>query len=264
MTGTATPNQINVSRDVFLSTAAEAIKTTDVVLDVGCGIRPMNYFRPKLHFMVEPWKEYADILAYRYRNDKSVMIFRQGALEALQSLGDKSVDSIFLLDVIEHLTKEMGISVVAECERVARQQIAIFTPLGFMPQHMEEGQKDGWGLSGASVQEHLSGWMPDDFGPEWTHFVCPDFHQHDFKSDSLNQAFGAFFAIRDFNHTPAETAAPAPELQEPLPSELQTAQLRGEVAALSAAATNIQMAYDGLKNSTSVRAARAIRAIISK
>ncbi len=264
MTVTAPAKQINVSRDAFLSTAAKAIKTTDVVLDVGCGIRPMNYFRPKLHFMVEPWKEYADILAYRYRNDKSVMIFRQGALEALQSLGDKSVDSIFLLDVIEHITKEIGLAVVAECERVAREQIVIFTPLGFMPQHMEDGQKDGWGLSGASVQEHLSGWTPDDFGSEWTHYICPDFHQHDFKSDTLQDAFGAFFAIRDFDHKPAETAAPAPELQEALPTELEAGQLRGEVAALTANATNLKIALNGLLNSRSVKTIRAIRSIGNK
>lgn len=265
MAGQVLPKLFDLRREEFLETAAKAIVATDVVADIGCGIVPMSYFRPKLHFMIEPWKEYSDILAYRHRNDRSVVILRTGALEALRSMTDKSVDSIFMLDVIEHLEKEMGVSVIAECERVARQQIVIFTPLGFMPQHMEDGQRDGWGLSGATVQEHLSGWTPeDDFGPDWLFYVCKDFHQIDFKADSLAEAFGAFFAIRNFDHTPAETAKPVPDIQERLPSEKEVEYLKAVISSTRENAQNLEAAYEGLKASRSVRIAKAIRKLLGK
>lgn len=259
------PKLFDLPREEFLGAAAKAIKPTDVVFDIGCGIVPMNYFRPKVHFMVEPWKEYADILTYRHRNDKSVIILRIGALEALRSLSDKSIDSIFMLDVIEHLEKDVGRSVLAECERVAREQIVIFTPLGFMPQHMESGEKDGWGLSGSSVQEHLSGWTPEeDFSHEWSFYVCHDFHQVDFKADPLGKPFGAFFAIRDFDHVPAEAARPAPDLQEVLASETEAEHLRATVSGLTLTKTNLMVAFAGLQASLSVRLAHRVRSFLGK
>ena len=80
----------------FLTEVEYAIKETDVVVDIGCGIRPMNYFRPKLHIMVEPWKEYVNILTYRHAGDKSILIMQLDALKALKGFATNSIDSIFL------------------------------------------------------------------------------------------------------------------------------------------------------------------------
>ena len=251
--GTFGGKTFNLDRDAFLTEAAKAIRETDVVADIGCGIVPMNYFRPKLHLMVEPWREYADILSYRHQHDKSVMVIRLDALEALRSWSDKSVDSIFLLDVIEHMTKEAGLAVVAECERVAREQIVLFTPLGFMPQHVEESQKDGWGLSGASVQEHLSGWTPDDFSSEWSFYVCDDFHKMDFKGDTLEKTYGAFFAIRNIDQVEVVQPATFTDLRRPLPSEIEANELRIHNSELLAHVNALEAAYAGLLNSRSVR-----------
>ena len=91
------PNESSI-----LSSISDLVKETEIILDVGCGIVPINYFRPKLHIMVEPWKEYVDILSYRHGDDKSVLIIKLGALEALSALQTNSIDSIFLIDVIEH------------------------------------------------------------------------------------------------------------------------------------------------------------------
>ena len=190
----------------LLTTVEKTVRETEVVLDIGCGISPMNYFRPKLHLMVEPWKEYSDILAYRHSGDKSIIIIRTGALEALRQFADNSVDSIFLLDVIEHLEKEEGRLTIIESERVAREQIVVFTPLGFMPQHMEDNQSDGWGLGGRTVQKHHSGWEPEDFSAAWSFYICRDFHSIDFKGERLEQNYGAFYAIRNFD----DKTIPAP------------------------------------------------------
>lgn len=245
----------NLSRDELLVEAGKAIRETEVVADIGCGIVPMTYFRPKLHFMIEPWKEYSDILSYRHQYDKSVTILRLGALEALRAFGDKSIDSIFMLDVIEHLPKDMGFDVIAECERVAREQIVLFTPLGFMPQHMQHGESDGWGLSGTGMQEHLSGWTPEDFGPAWSFYVSEDFHQVDFKREQLERTYGAFFAIRNFDPEPIAKPENYTDLRRPLPVEIELQQLRAQFNEVSAA-------YSSLSSHPVVKFARGVKGLL--
>lgn len=213
----------------LLAAIEKTVKETEVVLDIGCGIAPMNYFRPKLHFLVEPWQEYSDILAYRYSGDKSIIVIRAGALEALRQLADNSVDSIFLLDVIEHLEKEEGRKVIIESERVAREQVVVFTPLGFMPQHVKSNEADGWGLSGNTVQEHRSGWEPEDFSEAWSFYICKDFHCIDFKGEHLDQTYGAFFAIRNFERKPHNVPENVSDFRRPLPSEIEVLRLKNEL-----------------------------------
>ena len=203
---------------------------TDTALDVGCGIVPMNYFRPKLHIMVEPWDEYANILRQRHADDKSVLILKLKAIDALNALQDKSVDSIFLLDVIEHLEKEAGLKVVAEIERVARRQAVIFTPLGFMPQHLEANESDAWGLSGGKMQEHKSGWLPEDFGTQWEFHICEKYHIKDFRGEFLDKPYGAFFAVRNFQETQFVSLMEVPDIRRPLPCEIALQKLQASMA----------------------------------
>ena len=47
------------------------------------------------------------------------------AKTALVAFPDRSIDTIFLLDTIEHMPKKIGKEVLIECERVARKQILI-------------------------------------------------------------------------------------------------------------------------------------------
>ncbi len=215
-------NDVQSFLDAIDSTVAE----TDVVLDLGCGIVPMNYFRPKLHIMVEPWDEYSNVLRQRHADDKSVLIIKLGALEALSALHDNSVDSVFLLDVIEHLDKSVGFEVISEIERVAARQAIVFTPLGFMPQHMEAGEPDAWGLSGGEMQEHKSGWLPEDFDPAWEFHICETYHSKNFRGELLKTPYGAFFAVRNFeqvNHVPSSTIS---DIRRPLPSEVALQKLQ--------------------------------------
>jgi hypothetical protein len=252
----------NLSRDELLVEVEKVIRETEVVADIGCGIVPMAYFRPKLHFMIEPWKEYSDILSYRHRNDKSVTVLRLGALEALKAFGNKSIDSIFMLDVIEHLPKDMGIDVIAECERVAREQIVLFTPLGFMPQHMQQGESDAWGLSGAIVQEHLSGWTPEDFGHAWCSYVSEDYHQVDFKREKLDRTYGAFFAIRNLEPEPIEKPKTYTDLRRPLPAEIKLQQLRTQFSEISTQFSEISAAYNSLSSHPVVKFSREIKRLL--
>ncbi len=82
------------------------------------------------------------------------------ALEALTEL-EENVDSIVMLDVIEHMEKTVGKTVLKLAEEKAKSQVVIYTPFGFKPQ---EG--DAWGLNGHEWQRHRSGWTPDEF-PDW-------------------------------------------------------------------------------------------------
>lgn len=237
----------------LLDAAEKAVNETDVVLDIGCGIAPMNYFHPKLHILVEPWTEYSDILSYRHAGDKGVVILRTGALEALKAFANNSVDSIFLLDVIEHLEKEEGKQVLIEAERVAREQIVVFTPLGFMPQHMGNEEQDAWGLSGSTVQEHRSGWTPDDFNQNWTFYICKEFHSVDFKGQKLDHTYGAFYAIRNFVEKAIEIPKKMSDFRKPLHWELETERLLIRSMSLEQEKNEIYAAYQGLLNSRGVR-----------
>ena len=241
----------------LLAAVEKAVKETEVVADIGCGIVPMNYFRPKLHLMVEPWLEYSDILAYRHSGDKSVIIIRAGALEALRQLGDNSVDSIFLLDVIEHLEKEEGRMVIIESERVAREQIMIFTPLGYMPQHMERNQADGWGLGGSTVQEHRSGWEPEDFSAAWSFYICKDFHKVDFKGEALEKTYGAFYAIRNFDMKVVTKPERFIDIRRPLPSEQELESLKNKYQTLD-------NRYQALVHSRPIMLALLLRRMLRK
>ncbi|MBV5340875.1 MAG: glycosyltransferase [Deltaproteobacteria bacterium] len=177
--------------------AISKLKQVDVVLDIGCGIRPQNFIIPQVHICCEPFEQYINILKTNVRDDTSrVYSFVNADWEkALELFPEKSVDTVFLVDIIEHLPKEKSLKLLKDTERIARTQIAVFTTLGFIPQHHPDG-KDAWGLDGAEWQEHKSGWEPEDFGGEWDIVVSPDFHQYDNMGKKYDVPHGAIWAIK--------------------------------------------------------------------
>jgi hypothetical protein len=120
------------------------------VLDVGAGIRPMNWYKPSHHICIEPYDRYVDRL-----RAAGYFVFQETALYALKRLD--TFDAVYLLDVIEHMEKDEGLEVVSLAKEKAHQQVVIFTPWGFMEQ-----EEDAWGLGGDYWQKHRSGWLPED------------------------------------------------------------------------------------------------------
>jgi len=178
--------------DQLMAVAASHMRATHTLLDIGPGIRPQTLIGCKVHLMAEPCDEYRDILAAKHPR---YVPFSADWDAATKLLTGGVVDTVVLLDVIEHLERDEGRRLLDKTIELARSQVVIFTPLGFMPQESDT-DKDAWGLSGVDWQVHRSGWTPDDFDG-WKIVVCPDFHHFDAYGRELETPHGAFFAILD-------------------------------------------------------------------
>lgn len=181
--------------------AKKKINNVNIVLDIGCGIRPQTLANTFIHICVDAHKQYLDILKKRIRESKGVkgtlkfLFYNKTVDNVILDFPKKSVDTVFLLDVIEHLDKLKGLELIRSFDQIARHQIIIFTPLGFVSQEHPDG-KDAWGLDGGKWQEHKSGWFPEDFDDTWEFIVCRDFHSTDNLGAKHETPVGAFFAIK--------------------------------------------------------------------
>lgn len=197
-------------KDEILPAVARHLLTVDVVLDIGCGIQPQTLLQPKVHICCEPFQQYVDALQKKVAQqcdqcDRTFLVLHGKWSDAVRIFPPSSVDTVFLLDVIEHLDKDEALALLEATKPIPRRQLVIFTPLGFLPQCHPDG-KDAWGLDGGHWQEHRSGWQPEDFGPEWQVFACKEFHFVNNLGQPFPTPFGAMWAIRT---EPLQTA-PAP------------------------------------------------------
>jgi hypothetical protein len=130
------------------------------VLDIGCGIRPFGWLRSKIIVCIEPFDDYRKNLVESFGSESLFAI--KGDLQTLEDTIDSSQFSIVsIIDVIEHLPKPDGELALKKIIDGGARNILVFTPDGFMPQHSD--QKDAWGFDSGSQQEHLSGWIAEDF-----------------------------------------------------------------------------------------------------
>jgi len=189
-------------RESLDSIIKEEIENVDIVLDIGCGIRPQTFIKPRLQILCDPFSEYIQILQNRFVNQSGYLFLTGSWEEVVRMLPDRCVDSVFLLDVIEYLKKEEGILLIRECERVARRQIVLFTPLGFMPQEDENNSYDGWGLQGAKWQIHRSAWTPEDFEAPWRILGSKTYHHVNTRGEKLPLPQGAFYAVKNLKQNP--------------------------------------------------------------
>ena len=190
-----------VSRDSFMRTAINMIEATDIALDIGTGIVPHGYINTFIYICCEPFDEYVEVLKKKTKKaeDRIFVILNMDWEQALNKFKPDSVDSVFLIDVIEHMDKETGKRLLKRTELIARKQIVIFTPLGYVEQELLEGGKDAWGLNGASFQEHKSGWLPEDFDGSWNVVACKDYHMKNNVGKLLEEPFGAIWAFKSMD-----------------------------------------------------------------
>ncbi len=140
----------------------------DYVADIGAGIRPFNWYKPKRLICVEPYRPYVEKLRsanYDVIPDTAIIFLSDTYIAAediaKENPGFTLLDSIYMLDVVEHMEKEEGQECLDLAMKVAEKQVVIFTPNGFVEQ-----TEDEWGLGGEYWQTHRSGWTPDEF-PGW-------------------------------------------------------------------------------------------------
>ena len=187
-----------LEKDELMLTALKKIESVDTVLDIGCGIRPQEYVAPAVHICCDPCQQYIEHLQTKIRDkqDGEYVIIKADWSEIINIFPAESVDTVFLLDVIEHLEKEEGKALLEATEAVARRQVIVFTPLGFFPQHSADG-KDAWGLDGGEWQEHKSGWWPEDFDDSWDIYAAKVFHTQDHTGKKYENPCGAFWAVKN-------------------------------------------------------------------
>lgn len=131
----------------------------DIVLDVGCGIRPIDWYVPKKHICIDAHEPYLQRVA---ASGGPYLCLQANALDAIAKIKPGTVGAIYCLDMIEHLTWEDGRKLVDMMLLAQPRQIVIFTPMGFL----EQDGPDPWGLGGDEWQIHRSGWTPANF-PDW-------------------------------------------------------------------------------------------------
>lgn len=171
------------------------IKSVNSVLDIGCGIRPFENISTKIHICCEPYIEYVQILQERYP-EKIILNMEWG--DVVNYIPHKTIDTILLIDIIEHLEKDIAVKLLLKTLKLVKNQLIIFTPLGFFEQYHDDGI-DAWGFHGGEWQRHRSGWLPEDFpqieGGEWEFYICEDFHKTTATGELLEAPIGAFWAI---------------------------------------------------------------------
>jgi len=67
-----------------------------------------------------------------------------------------SYGAVMLVDVLEHLEKDEGLTLLARMSRWATRKVIVMVPNGFV------SQDDTYG-DGNTRQRHLSGWTPQEF-----------------------------------------------------------------------------------------------------
>jgi SAM-dependent methyltransferase len=125
----------------------QALENCDKVLDVGCGCSMnMRWLGVKHPVGIEAHLPSCEKARKQNTHDELV----HGDVRALdQYFQPGQFDACIALDVIEHLTKEDGIKLIEQMERIAKHKVIFLTPSGFLPQHSFDNN---------DLQEHLSGW----------------------------------------------------------------------------------------------------------
>ena len=131
---------------------ASRVRPDDEVLDLGCGIMPATAGRLpcRSHVGVDCFQPYIDLIG------PPAICARLP--EAVEQFSAGSFDVVLLLDVIEHLDKHDARNVIVAAEYIARREVILFTPDGFVPQHGWAA----WGMADNPDQAHRCGFTFDE------------------------------------------------------------------------------------------------------
>lgn len=154
---------------------------TKRVIDVGPGIRPCPIFPDAEYVCIEPHYEYCDHLMEWRPPSGRVRVIQQDA--SYLTYCDTSETTVLALDVVEHMEKDIGLTIVSLMEKF--DHAVVFTPLGWY--HQGGDNPDAWGLNGGYWQKHRSAWSTYDFKGWKVYF---------WRRWSFRKGSGAILAIR--------------------------------------------------------------------
>jgi 2-polyprenyl-3-methyl-5-hydroxy-6-metoxy-1,4-benzoquinol methylase len=123
----------------------------ETVLDLGCGsglYSPPQGLALNYSLGVEVYQPYLE----ECRQKKIHSEYIQADIRGIE-FKESSFDAVLMLNVLEHMTREEGIRLIAKCSIWARKRVIIATPNGFLWQD---------GYDGNPFQEHKSGWSVQD------------------------------------------------------------------------------------------------------
>lgn len=186
-----------VKAEELEGTACALLQAAHTILDIGCAFHPQRYVDANVHICCEPCKEYMDRLVVETVAAGKYVYLDCDIENAARIFPAFSVDSVFLVDVIEHVEREAALKCLDRLKRISRQQIVLFTPVGYMDQEPLEDNLDAWGMGGAEWQRHKSGWTPEDFPVTdgWQVVACREYHTVDAYGRKLDTPIGAMWAI---------------------------------------------------------------------
>lgn len=196
-----------VSVDDVRSSVCTRLRPATSVLDIGCGINPQPFIEADIHICCEPYDEYMRRLRAEHGDERRFVYLGCDIQKAIDIFPERSVDTVVALEVIEHMEKEQAQGCLPHLCGLARSQVLISTPIGFMPQDDVPGQADPWDMGGGKWQEHRSGWQPEDFPASegWEVVGCRDFHRKDAHGKRFDKPIGAMWAIKTNSVQPGET-----------------------------------------------------------
>lgn len=128
---------------------------TGKVLDVGCG-KGEN-----IKFLSNEWHFRGVLIGFDMhmpylRKAKTLKIYDDVLLADANHLPFRisSFDAVLAFDLIEHLEKKQGLDFIRACEKISKDFVIIFTPVGYLSQEPYDGNP---------YQQHKSGYIPREF-----------------------------------------------------------------------------------------------------
>jgi 2-polyprenyl-3-methyl-5-hydroxy-6-metoxy-1,4-benzoquinol methylase len=136
----------------YFAELERAIGDSGSVLDIGCGYpSPIRGFSKKFYAVgVDAFAPSIEKSRAEGIHNDYLMV---DVLDVGSKVDEKSFDCVLAADLIEHMTKEEGLKLLAMMERIAKKRVVVFTPNGFLPQ----GE-----YGGNPFQVHKSGWTADE------------------------------------------------------------------------------------------------------
>jgi len=139
-----------IKQDLFLHLLKKELKDCYSILELGCGNNSPLKTLNKRHYLVG-----VDLHEPYLKESKKIGIHNKYIKADIRKINFRknSFDAVVLLDVIEHLTKEEGTSLIRKMEKWAKKKIILFTPGGYVLQKEYDKNK---------LQLHKSGWNADE------------------------------------------------------------------------------------------------------